>query len=176
MTLRYKTYFVSSILLTFNIKYMKRTFLWSLLGLIVAVCSLSACGNSDDSKDDEKGVNSSYLYGTWEAIHAEGYYTEDGKKVTYNEDVNGLDSEYMEHLQLNTDGTFSYLYPDNGEWTDDGDYGIFSLNGTDVSLRYHDDDEVEHRTIIKLTSDRLVLSWDNTEGTKHAVYTYKKLK
>jgi len=27
-----------------------------------------------------------------------------------------------------------------------------------------------------LTSDRLMLSWDNTEGTKHAVYTYKKIE
>ena len=138
--------------------------------------------DSNDEEEEEEidnitpCISLDAIYGMWEAIHAEGYYTSKGEKVTYDEDVNGIDSEYMERLQFNSDGSFIYYYPGNGEWTNEGDYGIFSLNYPDVSLRYHDDDEIEHRTIIMLTSDRLMLSWDNTEGTKHAVYTYKKIE
>ena len=82
---------------------MKKSILWSLLGLMVCMLTFSACSKSDDD-DNNGGSNANTIVGTWYLTDKDGRYIE----LTFKAD--GTCTYYKK-------GTSGKVYTDKGTYT-----------------------------------------------------------
>ena len=142
----------------------KISFFWlvSIL-MLLPICFVSC------SDDDEESVGSaSNLIGLWDPVHAEGYEIYDGKKDTWNENINA-ESEGSDYARVEffEDGTCTrYIYY-KGSWVvDDDGEGVYQVKGNKLYIvSVGDADEDDSSTIVKLTSNQLIIErrdiWKN---------------
>ena len=81
---------------------MKKSILWSLLGLMVCMLTFSACSKSDD--DNNGGSNANTIVGTWYLTDKDGRYIE----LTFKAD--GTCTDYEK-------GTSGKVFTDTGKYT-----------------------------------------------------------
>jgi hypothetical protein len=81
---------------------MKKSILWSLLGLMVCMLTFSACSKSDD--DNNGGSNANTIVGTWYLTDKDGRYIE----LTFKAD--GTCTDYEK-------GTSGKVLTDTGKYT-----------------------------------------------------------
>ena len=81
---------------------MKKSILWSLLGLMVCMLTFSACSKSDD--DNNGGSNANTIVGTW-------YLTDkDGRYIEWTFKADGTCTDYEK-------GTSGKVFTDTGKYT-----------------------------------------------------------
>ena len=81
---------------------MKKSILWSLLGLMVCMLTFSACSKNDD--DNNGGSNANTIVGTWYLTDKDGRYIE----LTFKAD--GTCTDYEK-------GTSGKVFTDTGKYT-----------------------------------------------------------
>ena len=81
---------------------MKKSILWSLLGLMVCMLTFSACSKSDD--DNNGGSNANTIVGSWYLTDKDGCYIE----LTFKADGTCIDYEK---------GTSGKVFTDTGKYT-----------------------------------------------------------
>jgi hypothetical protein len=81
---------------------MKKSILWSFLGLMVCMLTFSACSKSDD--DNNGGSNANTIVGTWYLTDKDGRYIE----LTFKAD--GTCTDYEK-------GTSGKVFTDTGKYT-----------------------------------------------------------
>lgn len=150
-------------------KNINSLFLWAILSLITL--GFSACS------DDDEITNASDLTGLWEPIHAEGYDIWEGKKETWDFDINAsTNNADYDRIEFFSDGTCKGYYYSNG-WKSYSEKVTYHLKGNKLIVKDTIEETTDELTIVSLTSTRLILERRET-GDGDDYYekvTYKKI-
>ena len=141
---------------------MKQIKFLSILMLVLAGLSFTACSSSDD---DENGgevseVKIEKLVGVWQVYHIKGWGTENGKPVESEYDVSpentGADCD---RHTFQADGSYqlSYYDTDNGRWKNDGSGYAYTVSGNKIVITHGSRTSHEY-TVDKLTKNELVMT------------------
>lgn len=146
-----------------------------LITLLISTLGLSSCSKDDVSID----VNQ--LEGVWGLVSLNGYYYDEGKKISYNENynpaepTNDCEKIMIQKIDDNRYKMTTYEYY-SGNWHQT-DIENFSLDGNNIIPENMEGVDVSVARILEASSDKLVIesSGRDEDGDFYDKYSYQRM-
>lgn len=144
--------------------------------LFVSIICFSACS------DDDGGFDLNQIEGTWGLIKTEGYYVENGNKVSVNLDYNPFDPKeddqkiVIKKISDNKYNIITYYYTDS-KWLEE-ENSNFSLDGKTMIPEDLEELEFENSKLLNVTQEQLIMETtvNLTDIEGYAKATFKRMK
>lgn len=135
---------------------MKTLKIWSVLACLMMV-SFGFVSCSDD--EDGGNVDASNLYGIWEIVRDQGYFYEDGERISFDEPIGD------EYCEFSEDGSGNFLGI-NCDWNLSGNRLAISVYGESMIF-----------TVTSLTAAELIIevSGRDGDGEYYEKFTMRKV-
>jgi len=152
-----------------------RKILFLITLLVIIVLGLSSCSKDDVSID----VNQ--LEGVWGLVSLNGYYYDEGEKISYNENyspaepTNDCEKIMIQKIDDNRYKMTTYEYY-SGNWHQT-DIENFSLDGNNIIPENMEGVDVSVARILEASSDKLVIesSGRDEDGDFYDKYSYQRM-
>lgn len=146
-----------------------------LITLLISTLGLSSCSKDDVSID----VNQ--LEGVWGLVSLNGYYYDEGEKISYNENynpaepTNDCEKIMIQKIDDNRYKMTTYEYY-SGNWHQT-DIENFSLDGNNIIPENMEGVDVSVARILEASSDKLVIesSGRDEDGDFYDKYSYQRM-
>lgn len=137
---------------------------------LLAAISFAACSDDEESN---LPITPDTIAGTWQIIHAQWWYTLDGKKETGSKNYPNVEGFYWTLTFDKNESCVQTEYEDGGVYST---HYTYSISGNKLALT--DEYETEEYKIKTLTESRLVLvyTYKDEEGVEERTLTYKRIK
>lgn len=152
-----------------------RKILFLITLLVIIILGLSSCSK------DEAVIDVNQLEGVWGLVSENGYYYDEGEKISYNDNYNPFEpTSDCEKIMIQKIGdnrykmtTYEYY---SGNWHQT-DIANFSLDGNNIIPEDMQGVDVSVARIVEASSDQFVVetSGQDEDGDFYDKYTYQRM-